>query len=104
PPVSADRTVVGNVVGFSYNPPVSANIQPGQTSYVLVIGTDATNFGPGNASVIDGGVTTVASFAPVGPAAAVPEPASLLLFGGGLVTLAGLRRFQGWGRASARRH
>src|SRR5216684_4874768 len=75
---------VGNVIGFSFNPPDSAKIQPGQTSFVLAISTDATNFTTGTASVIDGGVTTVASFQPT---SGVPEPASLALLGGGLVLL-----------------
>ena len=82
-PVIADRNNVGNVVGFSFNPPDSAKIQPGQTSFVLVISTDAKNFTSGNVSVIDGGVTTVASFQPM--ASTVPEPASLLLVIGGLI-------------------
>jgi hypothetical protein len=79
------------VVGFSFIPPDSSKIQPGQTSNVLVISTNAMNFKAGNASVIDGGVTTVSSFE---PASGVPEPASLLLIGGGFVALAFVRRSQ----------
>ncbi len=90
-PVTADRNSVGDVVGFSFQPPDAAKIQPGQTSNILVISTDATNFTSGNASVIDGGVTTVASFE---PAPAIPEPGSFFLLGGALVTLLGVRRFQ----------
>src|SRR5690348_254900 len=81
-PVTADRNSVGDVVGFSFNPPDSSKIQPGQTSNVLVIETNATNFNPGNASIIDGGVTTVASFEPTGtPQTPTPEPSTLMLFG-----------------------
>ena len=72
-PVSVDRNGVGDVVGFSFTPPNSSEIQPGQTSEVLVIATDATKYTAGNSSVIDGGVTTVASFEPM-TAASVPEP------------------------------
>jgi hypothetical protein len=90
-PITADRNGVGNVVGFSFIPPDSSKIQPGQTSNVLVISTNAMNFKAGNASVIDGGVTTVSSFE---PASGVPEPASLLLIGGGFVALAFVRRSQ----------
>jgi hypothetical protein len=90
-PVTADRNGVGNVVGFSFIPPDSSKIQPGQTSNVLVISTNAMNYKAGNASVIDGGVTTVASFE---PAPGVPEPASLLLIGGGFVVLGLVRRSQ----------
>ena len=89
-PVTADRNSVGDVVGFQFNPPDPAKIQPGQVSTVLVISTDATNFTAGNASVIDGGVTTVAAFEPT----TVPEPASLLLLGGGILALGGVRRFR----------
>jgi hypothetical protein len=93
-PVTGDRNSVGDVVGFSFQPPDSAKIQPGQTSNVLVISTDATRFTAGNASVIDGGVTTVASFEPaVGPSK-IPEPASIILLGGGLLALGGFRRLR----------
>jgi hypothetical protein len=90
-PITADRNSNGNVVGFSFNPPDGAKIQPGQTSAILIVSTNATNFTDGFASVIDGGVTTVASFEPAGPAT-VPEPASLVLLGSGLLTLVAIRR------------
>ena len=89
PPVTGDRNSVGDVIGFSFNPPDTAKIQPGQISNVLVISTNATNFTTGNASVIDGGVTTVASFE---PASAVPEPASFLFVGGALLAISRIRR------------
>ncbi len=90
-PVTGDRNSVGNVVGFSFNPPDQAKIQPGQTSNVLVISTNATNFKAGNASVIDGGTTTVAAFQ---PASNIPEPASIVLLGGGLLALGAFRRLR----------
>ena len=84
-PVTGDRNSVGDVVGFSFNPPDARKVQPGQVSAVLIISTNATNFTTGNASVIDGGTITVASFQPT---SAVPEPATLLLIGLGLVAVA----------------
>jgi hypothetical protein len=73
PPVSADRNASGTVVGFDFQPPDSAKVAPGQTSEVLVISTDATNFGNGNVSVIDGGAATLPAFQPI------PEPSITVL-------------------------
>jgi hypothetical protein len=91
-PVTADRNLGADIVEFSFHPPVSAKIQPGQTSNVLVISTDATNFTAGNLSVIGGGVAAVASFEPVGAVSPTPEPSSLLLFGTGLLSVLSVLR------------
>ncbi|HYL36913.1 MAG TPA: hypothetical protein VEV17_13445 [Bryobacteraceae bacterium] len=89
-PLSADRSATGDVVGFNFTPPCcSFEIQPGTSSLVLVIATNATNFTAGNASVIDGGTTTVAAFE---PAAAVPEPSYVVVIGGALLALGLVRR------------
>ncbi len=92
-PATADRDVTGSVVGFNFNlPDPKAEIGPGETSYVLIISTNATQFAPGNASIIDGGTETVAAFQPAGvPVGAVPEPALGGLLGLGLVGLVGFR-------------
>ncbi len=76
-PITADRNALGNIVGFSFSPPDGAKIQPGQTSAILIISTNATgaNYSLGNSSVIDGGVTTVQTFQP-GPAGPI-APKSL---------------------------
>jgi len=91
PPIFADRNAPGDVVGFSFNQSDATKIQPGQTSNVLVISTNATAFKVGHSSVIDGGTVTIATYE---PAASVPEPMSLLFLGGGLLALGSLRRFR----------
>jgi PEP-CTERM motif len=87
-PVTVDRSLLGpgSTVGFNFNPPETAKILPGLASNVLVISTDATTFGGGNAQIIDGGTQTVAAFQPA------PEPASFALLGLGLLAIGGIGR------------
>jgi len=87
-PQTSDSNADGSVIGFSFTPPISAEILPGDASNVLIISTNATMWSPGNVNIIDGGTVTVASYQP----GSVPEPASLGLMGLGLIALAGLRR------------
>jgi hypothetical protein len=90
-PQTSDSNVDGSVIGFSFYPPTGppAEINPGESSYVLIIATDATTWTAGNASIIDGGTDTVGAFQ---PGSSTPEPASLGLLGLGLIALAGMRR------------
>jgi hypothetical protein len=76
----ADRSLSGDVVGFRFEPPGPAALNPGETSLVLVIRTDATAYVPGAFSAIDGRTVEVDAFAP-----GVPEPASLTLLGLGFL-------------------
>jgi hypothetical protein len=87
-PVTADRAA--GVIGFSFDRAVTDKIPPGFSSDVLIISTNATNWTMGNAEVLDGGSVTVAAFQP----ANVPEPATMALLGGGLLALAGIRRYR----------
>ena len=87
-PDTADRDA-GGVVAFNFLQGTGASsgkINPGETSSILVIRTDASLFAPGISSVINGGAASVATFMPV-----IPEPAALGLLGGA-ATLATLRR------------
>ena len=85
-PVTSDST--GAVIGFSFYPVITDEIQPGQESNVLIISTNAKSYSNGNAAIIDGGSTFVNAFQPTG----VPEPATLGLLGLGLIGVASLRR------------
>ncbi len=77
-PATADRSSNARRVGFNF-----AAIDPGETSRILVIRTDATTFTNGVSQVneglssIDGTFDVVGTFQPA--AAAIPEPASLVL-------------------------
>jgi hypothetical protein len=91
-PALADR-LPPDVVGFAFvDGHGYVSIGPGRRSQTLVIQTDATAFAPVTASVIDGSVATVSSFAPV---TAIPEPSALVLLvagGGALEALCVVRR------------
>lgn len=91
PPDTASRDLTGGMVTFSFATPLSIS----QTGDILVIGTDATSFVPTSVTVLlgGGGSISVNSFGPVGsPAAATPEPATLLLLATGLAGAAGAER------------
>jgi len=78
-PIAVDRNTTG-VVGFSFNTilPGFLRIAPGTSSTLLILQTNSTTYFNTLASVIDGRVTQVGSFAPV----PTPGVASLLGLGG----------------------
>lgn len=79
----ANRSASGSTVTFSWITGVDATLlQTGETSLVFIIRTDAPSYTAGNTSIINSGTRTVVTFA---PSSGVPEPASLVLFGSGLL-------------------
>lgn len=84
-PNEANRNASGTTVGFDYDLGTTG-LNPGLTSYTMVIRTDATDYTMGNVAVINGVSDNVRGFAPV------PEPASLAALGVGALALLLRRR------------
>jgi hypothetical protein len=86
---SADRSALGDTVGFNFPMGSPNNIHPGDTSWVMIIQTNATHFTDGFLFAIDGGVATIAAFGPT----TVPDGGSAVaLLGIALAGLEGVRR------------
>lgn len=88
-PVAIDRDAGGDVVGFSFVNvlPGFFRVQPGATSSLLVLQTNATDFRSNIASLIDGTVTQVGTYSPV-----IPTPGAMALVGLGTLAVARRRR------------
>jgi hypothetical protein len=80
-PSGADRTTLaadgGDVVGFNFDSPFQ--LDPGQTSELLIVRTDARSYGSGDIGLLDSGVDSQVGFSPNATSTAVPEPSSLVL-------------------------
>ncbi len=93
---SGDRDMLG-VVGFNFLPGTSGTgkIDPGETSYLLIIRTNATTYTAGTMAVINGTATFTNAFQPsgqpplVGP---IPEPGTMALLATGLLAVGGAAR------------
>ncbi len=87
-PSTVDRSSNGGVIGFNFTQP--AGVQPGQSTQVLEIETNAKMFVAGTLQIIDSSVASVAAFAP----GCVPEASSIsmTLLGGALLGFAFIAR------------
>jgi hypothetical protein len=84
-PSSVNRSADGGVVGFNYQ---TTNLTGTQSTQLLVIQTNATNYMAGLLSVQDQLSANGIGFQ---PSAATPEPLSMSLLGGGLALLGAAR-------------
>lgn len=88
PADTADRSSNGRVVGFNFIPGTQNALDPGETSYIMVVRTDATQYTQGSMGIIDGSGATALAFAPI------PEPETYALMLAGLGLLGFARRRQ----------
>jgi hypothetical protein len=82
----ADRDDDGRVVGFNYFPANGTSLNTGDTTLLLLIRTNATEYVPGAFSIINGATVDREAFQPA--IDGVPEPTSLALFSLGLLASA----------------
>lgn len=88
--LAADATRSGGAgVNVSFDFPIPSAVNPGATTVIRMIKTNATNFGPGTVAFINQGTVTDTRF--LAPAAAIPEPTYLPFAGGALLLFAGIR-------------
>jgi len=84
-PQTITRSVgAGDVIGFNFDPGLVPDAGSTDTTFELIVRTNATAFHPGSIGVIDGGGQTLTGFAPT----VIPEPSTFLLLGGGLAGFA----------------
>ncbi len=87
---NAQRGLPGKTISLNYGDALVANkIDPGESSFSILLRVNATSFGAGLFSAINGSTATAASFAPTAP---IPEPETYALMLAGLGAVAFMAR------------
>jgi len=87
-PHRATRQVMGDTITYTFENGSDLGMGAGITSAYMWIQTDAKYLTMGNTNFINGGVWAVPTWSP----AVVPEPATMMLFGMGVLGLFGFRK------------
>lgn len=96
PADTVDRNATGSVIGFNFLPGGTNTLDAGQTSYTMIVRTNAQVYTDGTSGIIDGSGTTGLTFAP-----AIPEPETYALMLAGLGLLGLAKRRKGGKKAQA---
>lgn len=82
----AERSINGRSVAFNYGTSSMADrIDPGQSSFAVLLRVNTTNYSSGYLTAIDGSAAVARAYIPASP---VPEPESYALILGGLSAIA----------------
>lgn len=84
---TVDRGTLG-VIGFNFLPTGTTKIQPGTTSYIGILRTNAPSYTSGAFGILDGYAGNATGFAPIGTPIPEPTPLTLLILGAGIMALA----------------